>query len=197
MKWQQLLQQGHVDIDGQRYELAHLLGGILSIEIPASGKHPAIKANIAVEYTSHCVSYGPIDGAPQFDFAVLGPARRVLDHREIERVFCFDRHRWSLHLPGVIEQLERHTCYFTGRDNWMVMEVINDEGQRAEYEIFFRMRRGDEPNTLRLVVESAYVRDPNRGGPGIPRNRRGRVRFVMMVAKTLRGEPLRDPGRNR
>jgi hypothetical protein len=34
--------------------------------------------------------------------------------------------------------------------------MIDDKGRRCEYEVFFRLRRGDAPRTLRLVVESAY-----------------------------------------
>ncbi|KWN83012.1 hypothetical protein [Burkholderia stagnalis] len=197
MRWRELLQQGYADIAGQQYDLTHLIGGLISLTIPASGKYPEIVATMSVEYMSHCVSYGPADDGPPLDFEQLGHARRVLDHRNIERAFCFDRHRWSLQLPGIVGRLEAYTCYFTGRENWMVMELIDDQGQKVEYEVFFRLRRGAEANTLRLVIESAYVRNPDRGGPGIPRSRRGKIRFAVMAAKTLRGEPIRDPGRNR
>jgi hypothetical protein len=74
--------------------------------------------------------------------------------------------------------------------------MIDDKGRRCEYEVFFRLRRGDAPRTLRLVVESAYVRDPAKQKPGLPRSRRGRIKFAVMAAKTLRGESVRDPGQN-
>ncbi|MGF6260511.1 hypothetical protein OKW49_001412 [Paraburkholderia youngii] len=54
---------------------------------------------------------------------------------------------------------------------------------------------------LRLVIESAYVRNPGSpqapGKPGIPRNRRSIVRFRVMAAKILRGESIRDPSLSR
>jgi hypothetical protein len=43
----------------------------------------------------------------------------------------------------------------------------------------------------------AYVWDADKGKAGIPRNRRGRIKFPVMAAKVLRGEPIRDPARNR
>lgn len=196
MQWHQLLKQGHLDVDGRRYDLSHLLARVVEFTMPATGKFPALTVSMQVEYTSHCVTYGSaIDGKP-FDFTSLSPARRLRDHRGIERVFCFDRYRWSLQLPEIIARLDSHTCYFTGRENWLAIDMIDDEGRRCEYEVFFRLRRGDAPRTLRLVVESAYVRDPAKKKPGLPRSRRGRIKFAVMAAKILRGEPIRDPGQN-
>ena len=71
------------------------------------------------------------------------------------------------------------------------------EGARGEYEVFFQLKKGDVAKTLRLVIESAYVRDPAGTGRGIPRNRRGTIRFSVMAAKRLRGERIRHPGHNR
>jgi hypothetical protein len=197
MQWHQILKQGHLQVDGKRYDLTHLLGSVVEFTIPPSDRYPRLAVSMRVEYTSHCVSYGPPANGKPFDFTSLGPARRIHDHRGIERVFCFERYRHSLQLPQVISKLDAHTCYFTGRENWLVIEHIDERGRRSEYEVFFRLRRGEAPHTLRLVVESAYVRDTDRSRPGIPRNRRGRIKFAVMAAKILRGEPIRDPGRNR
>src|SRR5262249_40148600 len=141
MQWHQLLKQGHVDIDGRRYDLTHLLAGVVQFTIPGTGKFPALPVSMQVEYTSHCVSFGAAGSNEPFDFTSLSPARRVVDHRGAERVFCFDRHRWSMQLPRIIATLDSHICYFTGRENWLAIELIDDEGRRCEYEVFFRLRR--------------------------------------------------------
>lgn len=194
MNWISFLRQGHIDVASVRYDLSHLLAGVVTLAIPSSAKFPAMAATVHVEYTSHCVSFGPRPGE-QLDFERLGNERKILDHRRVARAFCFDRHLWSLGLPAIVEQLGERRCYFTGHSNWLVIEGITHAGKPVEYEVFFRLRRAGE-RALRLVVESAYVRNIRKGKAGIPRNRRSIVRFRVMAAKVLRGEAIRDPNLN-
>ncbi|WCM23909.1 hypothetical protein NDK50_23995 [Paraburkholderia bryophila] len=194
MKWISILRQGYIDVARVRYDLSHLFAGAFALDVPASAKFPAATARVHVEYTSHCVSFGPRAGAA-LDFDVLGRERRILDHRNVARAFCADRHRWSCRLPGIVAQLGERRCYFTGHSNWLVIEDITEHGDPVEYEVFFRLRRAGA-SVLRLVIESAYVRDISNGKPGVPRNRRSIVRFRVMAAKILRGEPIRDPSLN-
>jgi hypothetical protein len=191
MKWLQLLQQGHVDVDGSRYLLNHLLSNTFVVVLPATERHSRIEATVRVEYTSHCMSTGPKPGAA-LDFAQIGLDRRVFDHRGVARAVCFRRHRWSLNLPSVIQSIEHRKCCFSGRGNWFVVEDIDDERRRVEYEVFFQLRAVGA-RSLRLVIESAYVRDAGRDGVGVPKSRRRVVRFRVMVAKELRGETVRSP----
>jgi len=195
MKWIHYLQQGYIEVAGTRYDLTHMHGSTFELAIAKTARHPALTLHIEVEFTSHCVSFGPKDGEA-LDFDALGHDRRVLDHRAVARAFCFDRYRWSLSLPGLVRTLDGHYCNFTGQNNWLVIRTIDDQGRDVDYEIYFRLRRHDG-NTLRMVVESAYVRLPGTPGPGLPHERKGRVRFQVMAAKVFRGEPLRDPGRHR
>ena len=191
MHWKSALQQGRITVAGAAYDLSHLLSKAFQLSIPATEKYKAIEVTIQVEFTSHCVSFGADKGTPPLDFTVLGVERRLLDHREEERAFCFDRYRWSLNLPSIIQNLNHQKCNFTGHSNWMVVECINDQGVALKYEIFFRLKR-ESALCLRLVIESAYVRT-NTGTLGSPTNRRSVVRFSVMVAKTLKGEPIRNP----
>lgn len=195
MKWLEHLQRGFIEVAQVRYDLAHMIGSPFDVAIAATNRFPALTVHIQVEFTSHCVSFGPKKGE-DLDFQTLGGERLIRDHRNVARAFCFDRYRWSLRLPGLVRTLGNHACYFTGQENWLVIRDIDDLGQPVEYEIYFRLRRRP-PNALRLVIESAYVRDPGRPGPGLPNSRKGRIRFQMMAAKVFRGEPLRDPSHNR
>jgi hypothetical protein len=199
LKWISILRRGFIEVANVRYDLAHLLASAFTFVIPASQRFSAVTATVHVEYTSHCVSFGAGPNGP-LDFEVLGNARKIFDHRNVARAFCPDRYRWSLKLPAIIEQLEERRCYFTGHSNWLVIEDIDDRGEAVEYEVFFRLRRA-AAGQLRLVIESAYVRDAERpqtaGKPGIPRNRRSIVRFRVMAAKILRGESIRDPNLSR
>ena len=195
MQWISILRQGYIDVASVRFGLSHLVASAFTLAIPASAKFASIAATVHVEYTSHCVSVGP--GANgSLDFEALGADCKILDHRQVARAFCAARHRWSLRLPTIVAQLGERRCYFTGHSNWLVIEDITERGDPVEYEVFFRLRRAGA-SALRLVIESAYVRDPGRGPAGIPRNRRSIVRFRVLAAKILRGESIRDPNLNR
>jgi hypothetical protein len=195
MQWISILRQGYIDVASVRYGLAHLVASAFTLAVPASAKFAALVATVHVEYTSHCVSVGP-GATSSLDSEAPGGCGRILDHRHVARTFCAERHRWSLRLPEIVAQLGERRCYFTGHSNWLVIEDITDRGDPVEYEVFFRLRRAGA-SALRLVIESAYVRDASRGKAGIPRNRRSIVRFRVMAAKILRGEPIRDPNLNR
>lgn len=191
MKWLEHLQRGFIEVAHVRYDLAHMIGSSFELVIAATDRFPALRCHIEVEFTSHCVSFGPKEGE-ELDFRILGSDRLIRDHRNVARAFCFDRYRRSLQLPDLVRTLSDHCCYFTGQGNWLVIRVIDDRGLSVKYEIYFRLRRRIA-NVLRLVIESAYVRDSGRPGPGLPHSRKGRVRFMVMAAKVLRGEPLRYP----
>jgi hypothetical protein len=63
----------------------------------------------------------------------------------------------SHHLPGIIAVLAKRKCYHTGRGNFFTVEVVDDAGNRVEYEVYFNAYRSI--GRLNLVVQSAYVRD--------------------------------------
>ena len=191
VQWVSFLRQGYIDVASVRYGLSHLVASVFTLVIPASERFAASTAFVHVEYTSHCVSVGQAaQGGLEMD--ADGMNCGILDHRNVARKFCADRYRWSLRLPAIVAQLGEKRCFFTGHSNWLVIEDFTDRGEPVEYEVFFRLRRLGA-NALRLVIESAYVRDPSRGSAGIPRNRRSVVRFRVMAAKILRGESVRDP----
>jgi len=88
-------------------------------------------------------------------------------------------------------------CLFTGRGNWLMVEVLDPAGERREYEIFFRIFRQSN-HALHIFVDSAYVRNPQRSRKRPrPVGRHGKVSAKILMAKTLRGEPVRQPAGRR
>jgi hypothetical protein len=195
MLWQELLRRGHIVVHGKAYELDHLLSKVVEITIPTSGAFPERKISMLVEYLSHCVSFGPQSEDEPLDFEMLGQSRRMIDHHRAERAFCFDRYRWSKHLPESIAALNNEKCFFTPHKNWVIVKGLDDLGNRVDYEIYFRLRKGETKGTLRMVVESAYVRDRNRASPGKPRKRRDIVSFKVLASKIVDGKEVRNPSR--
>jgi len=191
MRWGRYLTQGFIDVGSVRYYLTHMRGSTFELTIAETPRYPALVLRIEVEFTSHCVSFGPKE-YEALDFDALGHDRRIFDHRDVARAFCFDRYRWSLALPELVRDLDGHYCNFTGQGNWLVLRTMDDQGRQVNYEIYFRLRRQAE-HALRMVIESAYVRSPGSPGPGVSHERKGRIRFQVMAAKLARGESLRDP----
>lgn len=74
----------------------------------------------------------------------------------------------------------------------MLVKGIDDQGKPFDYDIFFSLRQL-APAILRMVIESAYVRKAPDRGTGVPRSRKGAIRFYVMALKILRGDPLWDP----
>ncbi len=59
MDWQTIKKNGYKDINGQRLDLSHLQDAKYPVTIAASGKFPQIHFTLLVQYSSHCISWGP------------------------------------------------------------------------------------------------------------------------------------------
>lgn len=150
----------HIEIDGVCWLLDHLRDSLLTVVIPEAKGSPSVTLKVSVKYSSHCVSRGPKQGHI-LDFDTLGHEAMVVDHRNLRRAFHPERHTLSFLLPGIIETFAERRCFFTGKENFMTYELgpTPDRPADAKYEIFFNARKGDAKNTVKLFIESAYVRD--------------------------------------
>lgn len=195
MDWNLIKKAGCKSVGGIDYDLSHLKDFEVEFEIAATKKHSEITAKMLIQYSSHCVSVGPPRGKP-FNFGELGEDHLVIDDRGNKRRFCSERYEWSKHLPDIIQSLPGdRRCFFTGRKNWLSIEILNSSEvpQTRKYEVFFNLRRKSS-NFLRVYVESGYVRaaDDEVHRPHDFR-RRDKVRGKILLAKTLRKEPINRP----
>lgn len=192
MDWKIIKTNGYKEIDGIRLDLSHLQDTIYRFSIEATAQFPKIDFNVLVQYSSHCISWGPKRNEV-IDFDLIGADRLVVDDKGIRRCFCDSRYQLSSNLPGVFETLIDRQCLFTGRENWLTVEILNSNGETEEYEVFFSITR-QTSRMLRIYVESAYVRDSeNITNKQIHLKRRDKVRAKVLLAKKLRGEPIRRP----
>jgi hypothetical protein len=192
MDWDTIKSYGCKEVSGTKHDLSHLKDAKYHFTIEASGKYPAIAFSILVQYSSHCVTWGPKHGQ-EIDFTVHGEDRRIIDDKGVHRCFCETRHRLSFNLPAIFETLTERLCLFTGHENWLTIEILDPSGKRLEYEVFFSLTKQSN-RMLRIYVESAYVRDPNNpGNRPVHLKRRDKVRAKVLLAKKLRGEPIRRP----
>ena len=195
MQWKAIKKAGQITIDGRDRGLQHLQDSEFPFEIPATSRYPEIKAGMLVQYDSHCVSRGPRHGE-RFDFAELGRDRLIVDEKGNERCFSLDRYEWSMNLPAIIESLPcGRPCFFTNRGNWLSTKILVSHGRSQVYGVYFNLTR-QSSNFLRLYVESAYVRTgKNRVLRHGDFRRKDKIRGNVLLAKKLRREAIRRPGR--
>lgn len=194
MDWNVVKNNGYKEVDGNRQDLTHLSDCIYNFTINATEKYPSTDIDVLVQYSSHCVSWGS-EQNQEIDFSIHGEDRRVIDDKGNHRCFCDSRYELSKKLPEIFSSLLRYKCFFTGRENWLIIEIIDSFGNRDEYEIFFNLTRQGK-KMLRLYVESAYVRDEH-SEIRKPANfkHRDKIRASVLLMKKLRGDGVRRPRR--
>jgi len=188
--WGDLLALGCIPAEGAEYDIFHLQKRRYRLVLKKTSKRPELRCTYSASYTSHCVSRGSRQGeVPGRN--IPGNDPWITDEKGIDR--CFDPLRWTFShfLPRILETLPIRQCVRVSRRLWLTTEKVEIEGEIREYEIYFKINKLDK-RTLRIRVVSAYVRDPNFGEtkPKIPKPRR-QLRGETLLAKTLRGEPIR------
>lgn len=133
---------------------------------------------IEVNFSWHCWTRTPGDDE---DVYTLTSGRE-------RRCFCPERYALSQQLPEIIRTLAKRYVAQTRHRNFVTVEFIDEEGQRAEYTVFFHLRKQGKRKPLLLFVESAYlIRDPSQRPP----QKRKRARFPLLVHKTMKGEYIK------
>lgn len=189
MDWNDLRKRGYIEVSGTRYDICHLRVFGFHFSIPAFGNKPEINGFMEVKFSCHCVSLGPKRNEV-FDFEKIGKDQLIVDGSGFERRFCPERYEHSLQLRNIIRSLpEGRKCYFTGQENWIIVEVLGAGGTQQFYDIYFKLRR-NSPNNLFMYLESAYIRYKNKSVP-----KRKTMGSKVLLGKTLRGEPIVSPPR--
>jgi hypothetical protein len=148
---------------------------------------------VNVEYSSHCVSRGPKQNQ-EIDFHAIGVERMVIDHRRVRREFKECRHHLSFLLPGIISTFRDRKCFFTGRENFLTLElgeILPGYPKDTKYEVYFNVRKGDGNNVLKLYVESAYVRDLDADNAPVNFKQTDKITAWKLLLKKSRDEPVR------
>jgi len=114
VQWNEIKKSGCIVVGGVTHNLTHLTDAKYQFTIEASGKHPEVTFEVLVQYSSHCVSWGPKEDQP-IDFTVCGYDRRIFDDKRIARCFRETRHNLSQRLPEIFNTLLDRKCLFTGR----------------------------------------------------------------------------------
>ena len=166
---------------GREYDLSHLHPFSMDVVQPAQNEKPELRYSVDVLFSLHCFTRSSEAG----DGAELAYS----DNRET-RTFCFERHKYSQYLPGIIRQINERVCYHTGKGNFLTIEIFTEDNRRIEYEVYFVVSKsGKRPPRLNLFVQSAYVRDQGREYRKTTR----KIRFSVVAFNTLNNKPIKVP----
>ncbi len=166
------------------YDLSHLHPFEMTLLQSASNDKPAREYQFVVSFGLHSFTRKVIDSEKN------DPALHYKDSRET-RVFCFHRYEHSKYLPTIIKTVEKRKCYHTGHSNYFIIELITQEKNIVEYEVYFAVSKsGQQKGKLNLFIQSAYTRDEihKRGQP-----KKKPIRFQIIAFNTLIGKPIKAP----
>ena len=136
----------------ETYELDHLHPRRTEFIQPAKSGMPERRYKVHLVFGLHCFTRSPAPGE------TVDPTWLYSDSRET-RVFCPRRWALSKLLPQIMENLVARPCYHTGKGNFLVVEIVTEDGVAQQYEIYFTASRAKERGLVNLYVQSAYVRD--------------------------------------
>ncbi len=174
LRWQSVV------LNGESHSLEHLNASIRELVIAPNARAPERRVRLAVTYGLHCFSVS-IDDVKSTNVVVS-------DGRE-QRTFDLVRYRLSLALPDIVSSLELRRCFHTGHRNFFTVELVDEQGQKQDYVIYFRTWRAatGEAGDVRLHVESAYLRSD------APQRHKKSIRFKVIVANTYTGKEIQEP----
>jgi hypothetical protein len=138
-------------------------------------------AIIDVRFSNHCFS----DAYNAENH--VGPAVDVWD-RGLRRVFSQHRYDLSLGLRNIVEALPTSTIFLTPEANFVRVVPAGYNGI-GEYRVYFNARHGRAASDVSVYIESAY--SPDFSKPMLKPSQMTKVRFAVLVDKTIRGEKIR------
>lgn len=162
------------------YDLAHLHPRTFIFERPTEGRRVAESYKVEVHFSLHCFTRDP--RPPETADATL-----IYPDSYERRIFDFRRYELSKRLPEIIQSLPKRKPRHNGhRRNFFTIELINENEETIEYDVFFKMKKVAR-GRLEMIVESAFARDPNYGSTrpeGKP------IRFWVILHNTLNEKPI-------
>lgn len=175
MYWKPFIYKGEV------YDLTHLHPFEVIYKQPAKGNKPEQSYYLNVSFSLHCFTKR-IEYLENLDDKLL-----YQDSREV-RMFDFQRYQLSKSLKRMVLELDKQKCYHTGKGNFFIIEMIDEAGQKREYEVFFTMSHASNRGKLNLFVQSAYLRDEEHKAN---QPKKKPINFYVIAYNTLVGRPIK------
>ncbi|MFP5196418.1 hypothetical protein PQ786_13775 [Alcaligenes faecalis] len=177
MRW-----KPHRDKDGNAFSLSHLHPLRYEVVLPASANLPEVHVNVHIGFGMHCFTR-KIEEDDE-------PTSSYSDNRE-SRTFCHERYHFSMHLPEIAKTLATRQLGFAKDENYVTIDVNDIGDTTVRYAVFLNVKawkKGEEKNSVLVVIQSAYVLSAGQTIPG-----KGKVRFSVLLGHALRGTKPKKP----
>lgn len=150
----------------------------------AHNGRPAVTVTVQVGFAMHCFTRGIQAGDQSWE--------HYTDDRET-RTFCHQRYGLSRQLPAIARTLATRSCFFARDDNFVTIDLPTNAGNGppVQYAVFFNVKlMKEEPNTVMLVIQSAYQLSPGKSSLSTEK-----IRFKVLLGHALRGSKPQKPRR--
>jgi hypothetical protein len=120
------------------------------------------------------------------------PRLEVMHAKSKKDPRSFNEARWKLskQLPDIVRDFMNRRAFHTGKGNYVIVEVVDQNGVSCEYGIYFDLNRNSLEKRLYLDIQSAYLHDDesrNRSGQRRP------IRFKFLIHSVQTGKKVRVP----
>lgn len=167
---------------GITYDLSHLHPTLITYLQTAKEGKPERAYKVQIIFSLHCFTSGKIKGEQY--------ASSLYYKDNIEtRIFDFKRYALSKGLPEIMRNLMQKQCYHTEKGNFFALELVDNKGNKKNYEIYFIVFLSAE-NRLTLRVQSAYIRDEHHLGS---QPKRQKINFGVILSNTQARKPIKPP----
>jgi hypothetical protein len=152
----------YIKITGVDIDISHLAPSQHTVEVPLRGD--AIKKmSVEIAYTNHCYSR-----TPRSDINEQIPEGHLVMDGVKQRMFCERRHRLSLNLPRIMDELIRseNLVWSVPGNNFAQVDLVEEEADgtvvKVTYYVLMRIEKSAKPNEpkyIKVRVETAYPED--------------------------------------
>jgi len=163
----------------QKYDLSHLNKYEYQYAYQNKKSGRVKEYSITVEFSCHCFT-SEIENLTALDKHLI-----YRENHEV-REFNFTRYELSKQTRLIIEKVINGYCFNTGKGNFFTVELVNFEGIKQEYDVFFRLRRTNK-NACTLYVESAYIRLAKFQHR---RPKKEKILFTTLIIHTMEKKPI-------
>ena len=168
---------------GTTYDLSHLHPFQMTVSQPATQNKPERHYKIQVFFSLHCFTKSK-KGEINVDKDLI-----CSDNRE-DRIFDFKRYELSKNLRNIVQKIGQKRCLHTGHGNYFIIEILNEQQEKIQYEVYFKLSRGKK--LLNLYIESAYPRS-NDAAHKSGHKKKKPIRFTVLAYNIQVGKKIKVP----
>jgi hypothetical protein len=164
------------------YALDHLNAFEHVFEVEATTGVPKRQYTVWVTFGHHCFTE---DSKPGDD-----PALFYIDSvKRDPRTFNFKRWELSKHLPEIVKTLINRKVFHTGHKHLYTIEILQPDGERIQYEVYFDIYRPEREKRIHLKIASAFARDQGIGNAARPKP----IKFEFVLFNVQNRKPIKIP----